>query len=153
MDLSQINQAVPFREEKTGNSTAVSLFWLTRVKYTCSWKMPSPTFHLLAQHLSFPYKHDRWCDRGYPDRKNRVPRDLDDPDSSPTTHSDWMRENIKVTFSSSGMLNILTFHLIFLCLPKRNVLLQLPKPNTYVCNWNSKFNVEYQVFFAVDKAN
>lgn len=61
-----------------------------------------------------------------------VPRDLDDLDSSPATHSDWMRKEIKVTFFSSGMPNILAFHLIFLCMPQRNVLLQLLKPITYV---------------------
>lgn len=39
MNLSQIHQAVSFREEKTRNRTAVSIFWLTTVRYTHSWKM------------------------------------------------------------------------------------------------------------------
>lgn len=79
-----------------------------------------------------------------PDRKDRVPRDLDDPDSSPATYSDLMRKEIKVTFSSSGMLNILAFHLIFLCMPRRNILLQLLKPITYVTeNLNSMCNINY----------
>lgn len=140
-----------FREEKNWELCCCQSFLtyqgkvhtqLKSARHPRQW--PNPSFHLLAQHLSFPYKHDRWCDREYPDEKDRVPRDLDDPDSSPATHTDWMRKEIKVTFSFSGMLNILAFHLIVLCMLERNVLLQLPQPITYVTEiLNSMCNINY----------